>query len=256
MIRITKQSYDLLTEAGALAWSEDDKYYSDIALIAEEHQAMYIEAPKYLIYQYVNPGLFGLTEYDHPGNIVFPDQLNQNLYKDYKLYYGEKINSTFYAEYDLENGQLFKPVVKVDYVYHRGEDYLLKYKERTVTWAYEDGTWSDVVQTDIIPYLTNAKKLHEIKIVRANVTEEAESLAKQLGLFEYVQQLFEKYLDHITLYKEAGSPKFAQDILNDQEHAGWLDQRTPDDKMTVREFLYSFFMIATKQENPSQDPTV
>lgn len=247
MIRITEESYKALRQASEFAFvDEDNKYWVDPNFIKEENSSLVEELPKYLIYKFLDRPVGGLTAYDKPASIIFPDQLNTNLYKEHKLLYGEKVETIYHAGFNLETGRLSSPVIKINYKYIRDEESLLKYKERTISWTYEGGVWSEDIQFDIIPYLSQPKKLAEIKMLRNNIVEEAESLAKELGLFDYVQELFEQYLDSITLYREAGSRNFVNDLATDEEHSYWLDMKTRDGLMTIREFLMGFFMIGTK----------
>ena len=254
MLRITEDSYSLLLEAGEFVYEEESKFFCEDYLVKEENKSLIQELPKYIIYKFLDRAVGNLTAYDKPASIIFPDQLNTNLYKEHKLHYGEKIETIYYAGFNLDTGRLSSPVIKITYSYNRDSDYLLKYKTRTIYWMYEGGSWSEDTQVDIIPYLSEAKKLAEIKMVRNNIVEEAESLAKQLGLFDYVQELFEDYLDSITLYKEAGSRNFATNIAEDTKHSFWLDENTRDGKMTIREFLTGFFMIGTKP--PKEEDSV
>ena len=247
MIKITLESHNNLKEQSILSYAEDKSFFVDPGIVPQDYKHLIEECPKYLIYKFLDRPIGNLTPYDKPASIIFPDQLNSNLYKEHKLLYGEKVETIYYAGFNIETSRLSSPVIKITYKYIRDESYFLKYKEREIFWAYEGGEWSKDTQKDIIPYLSQAKKINEIKMLRNNIVDEAESLAKELGLFEYVQELFEKYLDNITLYREAGSRKFSINIATDEEHSFWLDEKTPDQKMTIREFLVGFFMIGSKE---------
>ena len=196
---------------------------------------------EYQIYEYTNI----LEGSVHPRNIIFPDSLNRNLPKETKILKGERIQSIYYDNYDFDTETFSKPVVKVDYVFVRDEKGLLKYKERTITWAFKSGNWSPEVQYDVIPMTSTSEKLNEIKRRRSNIVEETKSLAEKLGILSATLDVFSKYDREVSRYINAGSADLANAIISDTEF-GWLDGPTiTNPKVNIRQFLYSYFIIGT-----------
>lgn len=202
------------------------------------------QSNEYVIYDLVDSVQIDKTK--QPKHIIFPEGLNQNLYKQYNLYYGDKVQTIYYSGFNLEDGTVFNPVVKIDYTYHRDTDHSLMYKERTFSWFKRDGNWGTDTYTDIVPYTTTYAKQRELELVRENIEQEARALAVSLGLGDAISEMYELYQNQIRSYVITGSPKFSQTLstLSPLTHP-WLEQRTSDDKMTVQEFLTQFFLIAT-----------
>ena len=123
MIRITEDSYNLLLEAEEFVYEEENKFFCEDSLVKEENQSLIEELSKYLIYKFLDRPVGGLTPYDKPASIIFPDQLNTNLYKEHKLLYGEKVETIYYAGFNLDTGRLSSPVIKITYSYNRDSDY-------------------------------------------------------------------------------------------------------------------------------------
>lgn len=239
---------------GELAYTSIEHIYhinglalENIELIPEELineiSTLYVPPTYYKIYDLLYDVPEQTIKEKFPGHIIFPEQLSMNLHKIHTKYYGTIISTHYYKNYDAINKIPLEPIVKIEYEYFRGNNYLLDYKIKTVSWMLSDDTWSKEQQIDTIYCVTESERLIEVRELRVSIIDEAEALAKQFGLWPYVKPLFEKYMRSIDLYKEAGSKQFSEFIKLDVEHSSWLDQMTHDGKMTIRKFLSDFFLI-------------
>ena len=106
------------------------------------------------------------------------------------------------------------------------------------------GDWSTDTYTDIQPCVGFTAKMRELIQVRKNILEEAQGMGKQFGLIAQMMELFVLYQKEVSLYVDAGSLKLSEAIATDTETL-WLNEKTPDDAMTMRAFLSYFFSIGT-----------
>lgn len=194
------------------------------------------------IYRYINPE-FAAHPDDFPGHIIFPDSLNKSLPKQNTILDGERINSTWYDSWDNTNG-FQDEIVKIDYVFFRDTDGFLEHKVKTVSWQLENDTWSPITQTDTIPVTSNTDRLEEIRKRRANVVVEVKGLAQDIGLAQGIKDIYNTYMNEVSLYIEAGEPDLKDAILADTTHT-WLDNLTPYPPIIpIRTFLVAKFSVA------------
>jgi len=201
---------------------------------------------EYVIYDYVKDKPALLT--DLPKEIVFPEDLNQNLYKSYKLFYGDKVESIYYADFDTTTGELTNPIVKLTYEYHRDTLGYLIYKVRTFHWMRRDGNYGEEVYSDLQPCVGDIAKIKELKLKRANIVEEIQGQSKELGFLPQMLQLYNDFQNQLSLYKDVGTLDFSQTLATtvDPSYA-WLDQPTPDNLTTLRQHLSYCFSLGTIQ---------
>ena len=198
----------------------------------------------YKIYRYLEPWQLPPSLDIHPGHIVFPDSLNRNLPKKQFIALGERRKTIFFDRF--EDDKFIDPVIKVDYRFNRDEAGLLKSKERSISWQLEDNTWSKKAQEDIIPVISNEKKLQEIKRRRRNIVDEVAGLSVDIGLESALTDLYARYYREISLYVDSGLLDF-KEALNNNTDLYWLDRPTPSNsKITVRQFLTNYFSVGTK----------
>lgn len=198
----------------------------------------------YKIYNYVNPENQPLSRSLHPGHIIFPEALNRNLPKKSEIILGERRRSVYCDR--VENGEYIEPIIKIAYAFKRDEMGLVYEKVRTIAWMLESDKWSRDVQSDIIPIISDAEKLTEIKRRRYNVVTELKGLAKQYSTPEFnlegkTLEIFENYQLEVNSYIDAGSAKLRDAIASD--NAGWLDIKNPATNNTPREVFYKYFSI-------------
>lgn len=198
----------------------------------------------YKIYNYVNPENQPLSLSLHPGHIIFPDQLNKNLPKKSEIILGERRRSVYYDR--VEDGKYIEPIIKIAYAFKRDESGLVYEKVRTIAWILESGKWSNELQTDIIPIISDAEKLTEIKRRRYNVVTELKGLAKKYSTPEFnlegkTLEIFENYQLFVNSYIDAGSAKLRDAIAED--NADWLDVTNPATNNTPREIFNQYFSI-------------
>lgn len=196
---------------------------------------------KFKIYRYVEPEQ--AIQKDHfPVSIIFPDNLIKALPKSITILDGERINSTWYDRWDSVNG-FQEPIVKIDYVFNRDTDGYLISKDKTVSWMLEDDTWSPLTQFDVLPVTNNTEKLAEIKKRRANVIAEVEGLAQDIGLGQGIKDIYNTYMNEVSLYLNAGEPDLKDAIDADTTYP-WLDGLTVNPPIiTIRQFLVAKFSI-------------
>lgn len=197
----------------------------------------------YKIYDYLaekveNPHLL-------PKGVLFPEQLDCNLFKDYVLYYGDRVLTIYYQGYDTETEALSNPLVKISYVYYRDSNHYLKYIERTFHWMLNNGTWSPNTYSDTQAFTNPSHKAKELAVVRSNIIEEAQGFAKFLGLTSQMLQIYTTFAAEVNLYEKVGSTTLSLAVANAGEGFEWLDYKTPDNVTTLRAFLSYFFSIGT-----------
>lgn len=196
------------------------------------------------IYRYINLEHLPISRAEHPGHIIFPEQLNRNLPRRADIIFGERRRSVYYAS--VEDGEYIEPIIKIDYAFRRDEIGLLYEKLRTISWMLESDKWSHEVQTDVIPVLSDAEKLLEIKRRRYNVVTELKGLAKRFSTKEFnlegkTLEIFEKYQLLVNSYVDAGSA-LLRDAISSYD-ADWLDKVNPTTGNTPREVFYKYFSI-------------
>lgn len=196
----------------------------------------------YLIYDYYLGEQIDLHQ--QPKHVIFPQQLSKNLYKDTTLYYGDRTQAIFYLDYDKATDQISNPVVKIDYNYVRDENYYCKYAERTFSWMLKSGQWSADTFKDIVVFHSLRSKLQELQHVRANIIEESQTLAQQLGLLAETMLIYSVFETEVNLYEKAGSIALSNAITNASgPEWAWLENPTTDGLSTIRNFLSQFFSI-------------
>lgn len=198
----------------------------------------------YKIYRYVGLSMGSHCPSTHPGHIIFPDQLNTNLPKKSDIIYGERRRSVYYDR--VEDKQYIEPIIKIDYAFKRDEMGLVYKKLRTISWMLESDKWSTEVQTDVIPVISEASKLLEIKRRRYNVVTELKGLAKkysteQFNLEGKTLEIFEEFQLYVNSYIDAGSAKLRNAIA--QYDADWLDAVNPETGNKPRDIFLKYFSI-------------
>lgn len=198
----------------------------------------------YKIYRYRQPWQLPPSLDIHPGDIIFPEQLNRDLPKQTIIELGERRQSIYYDRY--RDGEYLDPIIKVDYVFNRDERGFVFEKVRTISWCLEDGTWSQQTQKDFIPVVSQAEQITELKRRRENIINELKGLAKkysttQLPLEAKILEVFEANQVLINSYIDAGSPKFRDAISISTEP--WLDEVVVATGNTSRDILLSYLSI-------------
>ena len=246
-------SEDLEIVPSAVYWLEDGELITDLATLNHlESQAGLVIDPDfkakvatweqdntYLIYDFVleppsNPR-------KKPKHVLFPEQLNRGLYKEYTLSRGDRTNTTYYADYDIEQAVVSNPVVKIDYEYVRDADHFLKHVKRTFSWMLKNGQWSDDVFVDYKPMLSLKQKMKELALVRSNMIEENQGLAKELGILPEMLLLYDRYSSEVLAYKDGGSRALSDAIKNDTELA-WLNEPAITFP-TFRDYLVDSYLV-------------
>ena len=198
----------------------------------------------YKIYRYREPWQLPSSLDVHPGDIIFPEQLNKNLPKQPIIYLGERRKSIYYDRY--ENKEYFDPIIKIAYAFKRDEQGLVYEKIKTIAWCLENNKWSTQIQQDSIPVISEAEKLQEIKRRRENIINELKGLAKnfstaELPLEAKILQVFEENQILINSYIDAGSPKFRNALAESTE--SWLDVVIPATGNKSRDVLVQYLSI-------------
>lgn len=219
--RITQTSHDNLIAAGYAAWQESDNHYYVVEdLIPSTDRNLINPLLPYKIYDYVNHKEGDETEW--PGAIIFPEQLNIHLPKKSLIQFGERINSTYYRDQSYTD-----PVIKVDYVFHRDIDGYLLYKERIISWQKTDNSWCPNTKQLVIPVSSEIEREREIKQRRNNIIDGLKGLAAEMGITNYMLELFSTYQLEENLYVESGSDALYRAIENDTT-TPWLNSILPN----------------------------
>lgn len=233
MMQITKASHDALIAQGQLAWQENDKYYSDSQLVDDDYDNLIVEAPTYKLYKYLF-GNYDQTEF--PGDIPFHIHGLRNIET---VSFGLRVLS-LYTDPQDETDEIVK--VEYDFVKDAGLP-TMNYRDRNISLMLSDGTWSPMVKTVRKYYTSNFQKEEEIEYRRHNVIEQLKSLADDMGIHEYITQLFNLY--HQESYKYvAGGTLHLRDAINNDAQLPWLNANLPNG-LPARQTIAQYCQIGT-----------
>lgn len=196
----------------------------------------------YKIYDLMAPE-HGTNRLEHPGSIVYPQQLSSTVYSKHFRVDGERVKTIYYCHFDEVNKTYSDAIIKEDYVYFRDEVGELIKIEVKISWMLKSGAWSPETKMFTKPFTDSDKKLDEIRMRRSNIVSEVSGAAKDINLTSAIAQLYDKYFLEIAQYKEAGSKKLFTAITTDDEFV-WLDYPTSNPAYTIRMWLQSKFSIA------------
>lgn len=246
MITIIEKSYQDLNEQGQQAWTVDGKFYTSPELVLDTFQNLIEEAPYFLIWDFMDvPDDFDKTQ--HPGDIIFPQQLKQYLPKKSFMSFGERVKSLYFT-----NKAYNKAVIRVEYVFHRDEAKLKLLKiVQTIAWKLSDGTWSPAVKVMEIPVTDPNEQSRELKRRRGNIIDQLKGLAVSMDIGDYVLQLFERFLLEESLYVQAGSQALYK-AIRDDEDLDWLNANLPNG-FPARATLLSYLSIGLAKGIPSDE---
>lgn len=228
---ITLDSYTALLAAGEFAWQENNRYYADFDIV--EDDGLIISTPTYKLYKY----LYG--EYDET---QFPGDIPFNIHGLRKI---ETINFglrslSLYTDPENETDE----VVKVEYTFVKDPGLpTMNYRDRIISLKLSDDTWSTETKRIRKYYTSNFQKEEEIEYRRHNVIEQLKSIADDLGIHEYIIQLFDLY--HQESYKYvAGGSLDLRDAINADTTLPWLNENLPNG-YPARQTIANYCVIGT-----------
>ena len=149
--------------------------------------------------------------------------------------YGLKRSITFYDKHDEVTDTYIDPLFSVSWQ-TKFENGIPKKQIRRASWVLDDGSWSSPHES--------SQPIREPKIflqrMRGRVIEELIDLADKFGLADKLKSLYENHPTEIYIYKEGGSPKFKNSIINSTED--WLTLPSTDGR-TVRDVIVQYLSI-------------
>lgn len=228
---ITLDSYTALLAAGEFAWQENDRYYSDAEIV--EDDGLIIGKPTYKLYKY----LFG--DYDetvYPGDIPFHIH---GLRKIETVTFGLR-SLSLYTDPENEADE----IVKVEYIFTKDAGLpTMNYRDRKISLKLSDDTWSETTKTVRKYYTSNFQKEEEIEYRRHNVIEQLKALADDMGIHEYIIELFNLYHQESYKYVSGGTLDL-RDAINNDTTLTWLNGNLPNG-YPARQIIAQYCEIGT-----------
>lgn len=185
----------------------------------------FVDAPpaSYLIYDFIHDYQGDRTA--SPRHIIFPEQLDIYPPKRSYIAKGERTKTIYFSDDTYSTS-----IIKVEYVFNRDEKGLLLSKTRTISWKLDNGHWAAETKPYTIPVSSETERLQEIKIRRENIIDGLKGLAAEMGITDYILELFKAYQLECDLYKNSGSALLYK-AIKEETNIPWLDARLPNGKV-------------------------